>query len=1073
MRIILLIISLLLSLPLLSQKYNFNNFDKEEVKAKYIYDFAQDANGVLYAATSKGLLIYDGVEFKLLDKYSGLKDNFVSKIFIDPKSNIWLSYYKEGVTKLSTSFNGIVFKHFETDVVTSIIDEGDDITIITLENKIGKLKKGEDVFSYSINEYSALKIRDRIKLKNGKSIFIGDDGLYYLLNGKLTLIRETKYQYIKLLEENRETNYFTYEYDGILNVYQYEDKLRLVNEIDLIKVGISTKITDLCFDKDRIVISTLGQGLFEINFIDQRLQAFNHVNFNKDNGLFSDFIQSMFLDKEDNLWIGYYGEGISVFNQNRLLWYDESTGLENENILCVTNFKGDLAVGTDKGFSVIDAGSVLNFNAENGFQNDRVKSLLAQDNRLWIGTESNGLYYLEEGIITAFKFKTLEQQPTSINYIFYANGKLYLGTNSGLYVYSFEDGKEMHLGTNEGLVHNVIEYIYLDSKGRFWFDSPVSPIYSYKEGEFTLYKDVEGFDSFELSQIFETANKAILLATMGDGLFIYKDGEFVQYKTQNSGILSNYVYFIVEDMNHQIWMGHKNGLTRLILESNNFEQFNKKDNPLLKEVNTTSYQLSADNKLWIGTETGLVKINTGDFLSVVEFPEVLYKGLLVSDSVTYKDSLINLTYSDYQLEFKFQSIHLSNPKVVTYQYKLEGFDKQWNTVKYDKLSAKYQSVIDGEYTFRLKVCLENSCSEKEYIVKINIAKPYWKTTWAILIAIFLVLLIFLGIIYWINARRLQLTRVLELKVRRRTLELSKVNRIVGQKNVALQEINQEVLLQKKDLELKNKEIDDSIQYAKRIQSAFVVKDEYSVWRSIFDKTIILEKPRDIVSGDFYWGNKNDKYIYLAVADCTGHGVPGAMLSMLGIAFLDEIMIEEPYVSTNDLLYKLRAKVIKELFHIDDEFTVKEGMDITLVRIDLETKELQWSGANNPLYIIRETEQQCEQLKSLRNVELNQYSLAELKGDKEPIGFLHKLNQFTVHNLQLQKGDALYLITDGYADQFGGDRYKKFMSKRLKPLLISIHTLPEKEQYKILNSTFIDWMGDTDQIDDVCIAGLVI
>ena len=320
MRIVLILISLFYFLPFFSQKYNFKNFDKEEVKAKYIYDFAQDTNGVLYAATSKGLLIYDGVQFNLLDKYSHLKDNFVSKIYIDNENNIWLSYYQEGLTKLYTSFKGVVHEHYDTDVITSIVNEGDAISIITSENKIGTLVAPEKIFSYSINEYTKLKIRDRISLKNGKKIFVGDEGLYILVSDKLTLKKETEYQYIKLLKENRVTNYFTFEFDGVLKIYQFDEKLRFVTEIDLNKIGVKTKITDLTFDKERIVISTLGQGLFEINFIDQRLQAFNNANFDESNGLISNFIQSLFLDKEDNLWIGYYGDGISVFNQNRLLW---------------------------------------------------------------------------------------------------------------------------------------------------------------------------------------------------------------------------------------------------------------------------------------------------------------------------------------------------------------------------------------------------------------------------------------------------------------------------------------------------------------------------------------------------------------------------------------------------------------------------------------------------------------------------------------------------------------------------------------------------------------------------------
>ncbi len=1067
------IILFLTSFFLFGQKYNFINFEKEEVKAKYIYDFAQDTNGVLYAATSKGLLVYDGVRFRLLDKYSLLKDNFVSKIHIAQNNNVWLSYYEGGLTRLTKGFNGVISEHYETEAIASILETDKQLSILTSEYKEGRLDSLTNVFEYSINELSELKIRERVQLNNGNIVYLSRDGIYVKHKNSFKVIPETEYEYIKLLKGNTQSNTFTFELNGVLYIYQLNQKLRLVNKVDLNQIGINTKITDLVFSEDKLVLSTLGQGLFEIKFIDQRLQAYNFINYDKENGLLSNFIQSLFFDAEHNLWIGYYGDGISVFTSKRALWYDESTGLANENILCLTNYKGNLVVGTDKGFSIIGSDKIQNFNGDSLFINDRVKSLLAKDNRLWIGTENEGLFYLENGQINAFKFDAVEYSPTTVNYILQTNDKLYLGTNTGLYTKSLINGKELHISTNEGLVHNVIEYIYIDSKGRFWFDSPVSPIYSYKDGEFILYKDVEGFESFELSQIFETADKEVIFSTMGDGIFILKNGEFTQYKTQNSGILSNYVYFVVEDINHQIWMGHKNGLSRLNLEDKTFDQFNKKDNPLLKGVNTTAYQLSADNKLWIGTENGLVKINSGELFTDKKFPAVIYKGMSLNDSIIKYDSEIELPYSDYQFEFKFQSIYLTNPKEITYQYKLEGFDKQWNTVRYDKLSAKYQSIIDGNYVFRLKVCLEESCSEEEVRIHVYVKKPFWKTTSAIIIFVLLLISLFLGTIYWVNARRLRLMRVLELKVQRRTLELSKANRLVEQKNTALLDVNNEVISQKKILELKNKEIDDSIKYAKRIQRAFVFKDDYAGWRSLFTTTVMLDKPRDIVSGDFYWGSKNEQYIYLAVGDCTGHGVPGAMLSMLGVAFLDEIMLDNPTIDTNDLLCKLRAKVINELVHETDEFAMKEGMDITLLRIDLKTFDLQWSGANNPLYIVRKTSEQCEQLKRYKNLEVDGFSLTEIRADKQPIGYLHQLNEFTQHNIQLQKGDAIYLTTDGYVDQFGGERYKKFMSKRLKPLLIAIHDKPEKEQYTVLNNTFMDWMGDGDQIDDVLIAGLVI
>ncbi len=789
--------------------------------------------------------------------------------------------------------------------------------------------------------------------------------------------------------------------------------------------------------------------------------------------MLSNFVQSLFLDKENALWIGYYGDGISVLSEAKTLWYDQASGLANENINCVTNYKGNLAVGTDKGISIISETTIVNYNLENNFINDKIKSLLADENKLWIGTENKGLYYYDNGIFTKFKFKNIVQQPTTINTIVIKNKTLYVGSNTGLHSYSFLTEKEFHIGMNEGMVHNVIEYMVIDSKGNFWFDSPVSPIYSYRDGEFTLYKDVKGFDSFELSQIFETADKSIVFSTMGDGIFVYKDDEFKQYNKKNSAILSNYVYFIVEDLNHQIWLGHKNGVTKFNIETNTFEPFSEKSNPLLKGINTTSYQLGVDNKLWVGTERGLIQLDIDKLKYKEDFPIVNYKGLIVNDNTVYKDSLIELPYSDYQLEFNFQAIHLSNPKEITYQYKLEGFDKKWNSVGYEKLDARYQSVIDGEYIFRLKLCLEDSCDDKEIKIKVIVKKPFFKTYWGIGILVLVFLLIVALIVYTIIVRKVVQNRKLDLKVQRRTLELSKMNRVVTEQNKKLQEVNKKVLQQKLDIEAKSTEIDSSIVYAKRIQNAFVVKDDYQLWGNFLAQSVIFERPRVIVSGDFYWGYKSNDYLYIAVSDCTGHGVPGAMLSMLGIAFLNEIMISNPTISTNKLLDSLRAKMIKELVNKENEEVMKEGMDITLIRLNIKTKEIQWSGANNPLYVVKKYKEELENIDRCRTTIKDDLILLELRPDKQPIGSFHSMTNFSRHDLQLEEGDSLFLTTDGYIDQFGGPRYKRFMSKQLKEVFLSIHEESAEKQYEVLEQRFLNWKGDSFQIDDVCIVALKI
>ena len=257
--------------------------------------------------------------------------------------------------------------------------------------------------------------------------------------------------------------------------------------------------------------------------------------------------------------------------------------------------------------------------------------------------------------------------------------------------------------------------------------------------------------------------------------------------------------------------------------------------------------------------------------------------------------------------------------------------------------------------------------------------------------------------------------------------------------------------QKVIIEEKNKDIIDSINYAKRIQDA-LLKNEVHISKNL-PQHFVFYKPKDIVSGDFYWSIEKQGYWYLAVADCTGHGVPGGFMSMLGIAFLNEITANAQLVSPSEILEQLRDKIVKELGQSEKVNQTKDGMDISLVRFHSQTKELQWAGANNSLYFIQNGE------------------LKEIKPDKQPIGYHPDMHPFTNHTIQLESGAMFYLRTDGYADQFGGTKGKKFMQKNLKTLLQSIHSESIYEQKEIVAQTFDIWKKDLSQVDDVCIVGV--
>lgn len=280
----------------------------------------------------------------------------------------------------------------------------------------------------------------------------------------------------------------------------------------------------------------------------------------------------------------------------------------------------------------------------------------------------------------------------------------------------------------------------------------------------------------------------------------------------------------------------------------------------------------------------------------------------------------------------------------------------------------------------------------------------------------------------------------------------KANIRLEEQNVLLEERNTEIQTQRDRIFEQNEEITASITYASRIQQAILPPDgSFSSKPDHF----ILFRPRDIVSGDFYWIHERDDYIAWMAADCTGHGVPGAFMSMLGTAFLNEIVSTMKELDTSSILSELKANVIKSLHQTGEVGTSQDGMDVALCLLNTQTNKLQFSGAYNDLIVIRQGE------------------LMEVKADKMPIGVAKdKSDRFSKEEIQVQEGDCLYVFSDGYVDQFGGERGKKFMKKRFKELLLQIHEKPMQQQQKILDQTLLDWMADEyEQIDDIIVIGL--
>ncbi len=291
-------------------------------------------------------------------------------------------------------------------------------------------------------------------------------------------------------------------------------------------------------------------------------------------------------------------------------------------------------------------------------------------------------------------------------------------------------------------------------------------------------------------------------------------------------------------------------------------------------------------------------------------------------------------------------------------------------------------------------------------------------------------------------------------------------RFTQRQKVIIEKQKEETEKQKTIREQSHKEITDSIHYAKYLQSAIL--PAITTLEHEFKDSFLLYLPKDIVSGDFYWFEKVQNAKLVAVADCTGHGVPGAMVSVVCSGSLTRSVKEFHLTNPSDILNKTRELVIETFAKSEEE--VKDGMDIALCKI--ENNELYFCGANNPLWIVRDvrylTEEQINDRKTIKN---ENKALIEIAANKQPVGLYASEKPFLQAKVKLYEGDSIYLFTDGYVDQFGGEKNKKFKVRPFKQLILSINDKTMKEQYEVLLKRIQDWKGDGEQVDDITVMGV--
>lgn len=1038
-----------------AQTYFFNNYSvKDGLAQSNVTGVVQDSAGFYWIATGGGVSRFDGQNFINYTTEFGLTDNNVSAIFLDKHQHLWLGHENGTLTK----FDGKLFTEIKSrqlpkdkKIYSFFQEDNGNLWVCTeTAGAICILNPDSEKGAYQTRVYSGKEGLSQYVLsatqdKTGNLWFFTDIGLKvfdkktrsfdffrpenFSFGGFVTTLSRDKNQHLifgtssgSIIKYDPETKKFT----TILSTEK-------MNELagNLLQNIVFSVMED---SKGILWASIQNVGVVRVN--EKTGEA---VLFNTGNGISVNKIRSLTEDREGNIILGTTGEGIDVFNSERFISFSKSDGLIDNQVATICKDKyGRTWFGTNEGITIYDPSAkrgaqYKNITVQQGLPSNYVRSIVAdKTGNLWIATWGGRVtkYDISSNRITPVAALNDIVNTLAGTLLVDSKNRLWIGTYEGIVLYDLDNGHIQTLRTIDGMVSNDITAIFEDSKGNVWIGSKQKGLSLYDGKSFKTYNKENGLNYGSISSVAEDAKGRIWIGTEGGGAFVFDNGKFTNYKVKN-GLAADYISLLARDTDNNMWLGTNRGLCKYIFKENRFITFNASNGFTGVETKPRAHYVDASGNIWFGTVNGAYKYSPKLDIPVTIQPITKILKFRANNTEYTLDGPIDLGYKENNLDFTFVGISLSNPQSVYYRVKLDGYDEDWKIVKnLDEIS--YQNLQPNNYVFHLISCNGSDVCSDELSFAITITPPYWKTWWFYLIVLSVIVS---GLFTYIKVRERALQeekRRLEAMVNERTAE-------VVEKNRELDEIN--------------KDITASIRYAKRIQDAILPPDEFV--KNVLPNTFILFKPKDIVSGDFYWMEERQDKVIFAAVDCTGHGVPGAFMSIVGHNVLDRVVGENNLTEPAVILDELNRGISETLRQSNlEDNTVRDGMDIAMCSFDRRTGSLQFAGAYNPMWVVRKGE------------------LIEIKANKFPIGNSSKgdMNKFTNHEIQLEKGDTVYVFSDGYCDQFGGPSGKKFKASAFRNLLLNNQHLSMDEQRELLDATIESWRGNHEQVDDILIIG---
>ncbi len=1042
------------------------------------WDIVQDSRGVMYIGNNDdGVLEYDGVYWRHLSVnnksiirslavdsngvvYVGAINTF-GQLIIDNSGKLKYKQYINQSDSVKIDF-GDVWKTYSTDSSVFFCTED---YLFSYNNSYLKRNKLPEGVVFSFNSENGILLPNfnngLMKIKDGEAITV-KGGNFFKEKGVYTINSIGSKQLIGTYPQG--LYFFNSKLGNAKKAYHGMFVNSFVKD---------NQLYSSCNYKSQLLLGTIFNGAL---LIDTNGVALNH--YNKSVGLQDETIINLYNSNNQNIWLAL-NDGISKIEQNSAITkFDEKQGIKgavldicsfNDKLFIATShgvfYKDDLKKGTPN-FTKIEGikaqtWSLLPYNYKGEEQ-----LLVGSINGLFSITKSLKVEYIDKQIAASGKESgTIYIQKLHSNIL--DSSEVIVAVYNGAFSIKY-DGFKWNRYNNYLTNSYDIKHINNGTDGSLWFSSQMNGCINLnsnnmQQNKFTTANGLPSNSGISINII----DKKVVAGTQ-NGLYEFCADKNIFKKYSKLVDINSVVHFFNYDNEGNIWLslnkGKERWVNRYLKQSDG--TYIKDDYSLKRLPNEQIEAIFHDKNgiTWLGSASGLYCFDSKKEVDYTKpFNTLIREVLTKNDSILFYGSYykilsngnvipsINqptglvpeLKYYFNDLTFEYAAPYFIEEQETEYSYQLFGYSNEWSSWT-NETKAVFTNLNKGEYIFKAKAKniygIESSIAQYRFVI----LAPWYQTIVAYILYVIMAVLLIIVIVK-IYTRRLEQEKIrLEGIVLERTSEIRKQRDDIEKKNEVLQKQKEEILKQKE-------EITSSIQYAQRIQRAIVPSESEA--QKLLKDYFLLWKPRDIVSGDFWWLGEKDGYVVATAVDCTGHGVPGAFMSMLGVSFLNEIVNQQSTTLSNEILNRLREKVKNTLGQTDKGSNNKDGMDMALLVLDLNNMKAQFSGAYNPLYLYRNGE------------------LHETKATRNPISVYIKEKPFEQNIINLQKGDTMYLFSDGFPDQFGGDKDKKYSTKRFKQLLLDIHTKPMSEQKQFLDEEMLKWRGDTEQIDDIIILGI--